>query len=234
MGKERGRDTINPIIAYVRGEPLDSEARVGLDRQAAAGELPTLQATMDRVDEQLALSAELAAIRRSNARLEPSPTLRDSLGRHARSHPRGTRHVRASRWLRAAVVVMAAAGLAWWGTSRIERGVTELPPALVAVDPAPDRLAGFIRVGFAGNPEGPQAYTVVRARLGRMGLVNAGLLMPSPAANEFVDADLLLGIDGTVVGVRFIGHDLIEYGPIEHRRRDTGTATGQLPSEDSI
>ena len=93
MGKQRDRDTINPIIAYVRGEPLDGEERVGLDRQAA-GELPTLQATMDRVDEQLALSAELAAIRRSNARLEPSPVLRDSLGQYARSHPHGIRHLR--------------------------------------------------------------------------------------------------------------------------------------------
>ena len=224
MGKQRGRETINPIIAYVRGEPLDSAERVGLDRQASAGELPTLRATMDRVDEQLALSTELAAIRRSNARLEPSPALRDSLGQYARSHPRGTQHPRASRWLRAAVLVAAATGLAWWGMSRVERDVTDLPPVLAAVDPAPGELDGFIRVGYAGRLEGPRAYTVVRARLGRMGLVNAGLLMPSPAASEFVDADLLLGIDGTVIGVRFV-----EHGPW-----NSGTSAGQLPSEDSI
>ena len=224
MSKRHGREEINPIIAYVRGEPLDNGESAGLGRSGPASELPTLDATMERVDEQLALSAELAAVRRSITRLEPSPVLRDSLNRYARLHPRGGHRRMAGRRLQVAVVAAVAAvaiGLAFWSLSRTERGTTQTPPALAAADPAPGGLDGFIRVRYA--LEGPQAYTVVRARLGRMGLVSAGLAVPAPAGSAFVDADLLLDIDGTVIGIRFV-----EQGP-----RKAGSSAGQRPQEDS-
>lgn len=156
-------------------------------------------------DDQAALSRDLAELRRSLASEAPSPELGTTLGRYARAHPRRRATARhASRWPWAAVAAAVAVGLIAVWNQRQDDVDAAMPPQPAWEGPVAAGLDGFIPLGYGAIADERDAFTVVRVKLDRMALVQAGLALPVPVEDQFVDADLLLGIDGTVFGIRFL------------------------------
>lgn len=202
------------VIAYVRGEPMDNDDRVSLER-----DLPTSTRLQELVEEQRLLSADFAAIREGYDNLRPSAAQEASLLQAFRA--KNSRPRKRSRpsvlWLNVAGLWAVAIGLISWGVLRLDwksdtgqlSAVSETVMPSSASDP-------FVQLPYGLTMDPSQGYTVVRARLGRMGLRNAGIALSAPLRAGPVDVDLLLGDDGMVVGIRFVDPGLPRSGsPIE-------------------
>lgn len=159
-------------------------------------------------DNQAALNQDLAELRRSLASEAPSSELGTTLGDYARAHSRRRATARhASRWPWAAAIAALVVGSGVvWQARQDDIGATMSPEPVSAVD-RPSALGGFVPLSYGALAVEADTFTVVRVKLDRMALVHAGLALPSPVNSEFVDADLLIGIDGSVFGIRFVEHD---------------------------
>ena len=158
-------------------------------------------------DDQAALNQDLAELRRSLASEAPSPELGTTLGRYARAHPRRRATARhASRWPWAAAIaaLVVGSGVVWQARQDDIDAVTSPEPAWQ--DPMSAASGDFIPLSYGAIADEGDAFTIVRVKLDRMALVHAGLALPLPVEDEFIDADLLIGIDGSVFGIRFVEH----------------------------
>ncbi len=157
---------------------------------------------------QASLDGNIEDLRRSLSRVEPSPEVGAALAHFARAHPRERSHATpVNRWsLAAAAAVVLGLALVW----------DHRPYESDAV-PSQD-LAGDVSMSASEQRFMPLSYgvvgdefdqfTVIRVKLDRIALLQAGITMPISASRGFVDADLLIGIDGTVVGIRFLEQPL--------------------------
>ncbi len=101
----------------------------------------------------------------------------------------------------AAAAAMVVVGLLW---NRAPTPRREVPP--VARQQA---VAGFIPVHYGAPVRPMETLQVMRVELPRAELVRLGLPIGPEAANGMVKADVLLGEDGLVKGIRFV------YGTLE-------------------
>lgn len=175
---------------------------------------------VSRPHDEVVLSRDLAELRRSLAGVLPSPELGSTLGRYARTHPRRRSRPRIARtwsWAAAAATVLVGVSMIW--NAAQHDSDAETPPLSVREDPMSTDSDAFIPVGYGAMLDDRDAFTVVRVKLDRMALVHAGLSLPLPVNREFVDADLMIGVDGTVIGIRFV-----EQRPtIAGRRQEEGS-----------
>lgn len=198
------QEVYDVAIAYVRGEPMDIEERSRLERDLSSSDLLN-----ELVEEQRLLSAGLDAVRRENRLLGPTAAQEAALLRyfHAMSPRPPNRGARFRGWRNAAAVAATAAVIAVTAFGVLRPASTpdpRQPPSISAVvEPA---RAGdeFMPLPYGRTIERGEEFTVVRVRLGLMGLLHAGVPLPNPLQGGFVNAELLLGGDGAVKGIRFI------------------------------
>jgi hypothetical protein len=100
------------------------------------------------------------------------------------------------RALAAALACVAVGGLA--GVGLIARREPARP--VPAVRP-PAAIAAFQPLGYSPGVVPGAAYSVVRVRIPLSSLA----LLPDPAADGMIEADLLVGEDGLARGIRFNG-----------------------------
>lgn len=198
------------VIAYVRGEPMDNDERISLER-----DLPRSAILQELVEEQRLLSADFAAIREGNDNLRPSAVQEVSLAQAFRaqnSRPR-KRSTPSALWLNVAGFWVVAFGLISWGVLRLDwkSDTGQLSAVSEAVMPS-SASDLFVQLPFGRAMDPSQGYTVVRARLGQLGLRNAGIAPPTPLRSGPVDVDLMLGDDGMAVGIRFVDPEFSSSG----------------------
>ena len=202
--------TRNAAIAYVRGEPMDAAERSRLE-----DELSCSAPFREMVEEQRALSADLDALRRARRDLAPPAALETILSRrlHAPKRPQSRRTAWRRAWPGAAAAATVLLGVIAFDLLRPGRMPEPEPGPPAVVDPAP-AYGGFLPLPYGRAIEHGEAYTVIRARLGKMGLMQAGVPLPDPTPDGYVDAELLLGADGTVIGIRFVDPVLSAVRPV--------------------
>jgi len=201
-----GRDADNVVIAYVRGEPMNNE-----DRSLLEQHLPNSVILHELVTEQRSLSADLSSVRVSNHKLRPSATVEASLMQAFREQKAGSteRSLSEPIWRNVAGLCVVAIGLVSWGIlQRDWHGDAELPISVLETAMAPSAGGTFIQLPYTRAMGATEGFTIVRARLGRMGLLNAGIPLPASYESGSVVADLLLGDDGAMIGIRFVNSGL--------------------------
>jgi hypothetical protein len=86
--------------------------------------------------------------------------------------------------------------------------VRSLPPEAVLAEPAPAAASAgagdFLPVVPLSDIEAARDATVVSARVPRMALAQLGLPVNPARASDAIDAELLVGRDGSVLAVRFV------------------------------
>ena len=191
-------------IAYVRGEPMDAEERSRLERDLSSSVL-----FKELLEEQRSLSRGFDAVRHAHRQLGPAAAQEEVLLKRFREAKRrpakpGTRF---RVWLNVAATVAAAAIVGFTATEILRQEPTpnggQLQSVAAPIEPARAN-AEFMPLPYGRAIEYGEGFTVIRAKLGRMGLLHAGVPLSNPLQGGFVDAELLLGADGTVRGIRFI------------------------------
>ena len=123
--------------------------------------------------------------------------LRRMFREHRRAHvvsaPRARKY-----WALAAALGSLAVGGVIGLVLRSERHAAAPLPAAVT---APAAVAAFQPLWYSPNVVPGAAYSVVRVRIPLSSLA----LLPDPAADGMIEADLLVGEDGLARGIRFSG-----------------------------
>jgi hypothetical protein len=67
-----------------------------------------------------------------------------------------------------------------------------------------DRAASYIPLTYATNASAPQDKLVVRVEVSRATLIGMGLPLDAEQGSELVKADLMVGVDGVPLAIRFV------------------------------
>lgn len=191
-------------VAYVRGEPMDAEERSRLERDLSSSVL-----FRELVDEQRILSKGFEDLRRAHRQQGPTAAQEAILLQHYREArfraAKPATRFRAWVSVTATIAATVIVGFAAIDMLRPKSApnIGHPPPAPTAVEPM-HASAEFMPLPYGRPIEYGEDFTVIRAKLGRMGLLHAGVPLSNPMQGGFVDAELLLGADGTVRGIRFI------------------------------
>jgi hypothetical protein len=134
----------------------------------------------------------------------PAPAVNEAalrrMFREHRAHVVPTPRAHGSRryWALAAVISsVAIGGVVGLVLTNERHHVTPLPAAASA----PAAVAAFQPLWYSPNVVPGAAYSVVRVRIPLSSLA----LLPDPAADGMIEADLLVGEDGLARGIRFNG-----------------------------
>ena len=191
-------------VSYVRGEPMDAEERSRLER-----DLSSSARFKELLEEQRLLNRGFETVRHAHLQLGPTAAQEEDLLQRFREAKRcpAKPDTRSGVWLNVTATVATAAivGFAAVEILRLEPGPDDGQRQFVsAANGLVGAGTGFMPLPYGRIIEYGEEFTVIRAKLGRMGLLHAGVSLSNPMQGGFVDAELLLGADGTVRGIRFI------------------------------
>ena len=177
------------LLDIARGAPPQPGEDEAL-RHAAACE-----ACGSLLQHQRALSERLHNLARESQTIQPSPHIETAVLAGFRSRQRTRRHTEAARWLNVAAALAVIVSASIFLVRARTPGPAATRPAAV------EELRGFLPVPYRSAPI-ERGY-IVRVNMPRTALVTLG--MPVVAGTpETVQADLLLGDDGTTHAVRLV------------------------------
>ncbi len=84
------------------------------------------------------------------------------------------------------------------------------PPPIKRTAPAPELVEGFIPFPYSGVETLPDSGQVIRVRLSRSALTEAGFSVSGGLADERIDADVLVGTDGTPLALHFVNSSFVQ------------------------